>query len=84
MSGGTVMEHLANAPHKNEENAIRYLTNFGAFLYSFVVSYFVTGQNVSVKTPIKPNDEDDIKKKEESIMELGNILAKSKRTQGSL
>uniref|UniRef100_A0A914UWK3 PCI domain-containing protein n=1 Tax=Plectus sambesii TaxID=2011161 RepID=A0A914UWK3_9BILA len=62
MSGGTVMEHLANAPHKNEENAIRYLTNF-------------------VKSPVKPNDEDDIKKKEESIMELGNILAKSKRTQ---
>lgn len=29
MSGETVMEHLSNQPHQNEENAIRYLTNFG-------------------------------------------------------
>lgn len=27
------------------------------------------------------NNEDDIKQKEESIMELGNMLAKSKKTQ---
>ncbi|OZC11560.1 26S proteasome non-ATPase regulatory subunit 11 family protein [Onchocerca flexuosa] len=32
-----------------------------------------------VKSPV--NDEADIKKKEESIMELGNMLAKNKRTQ---
>ena len=29
-----------------------------------------------------PNDEAEIKKKEDSIMELGNMLAKNKQTQG--
>ncbi|KAH7731311.1 Protein RPN-6.1 a [Aphelenchoides avenae] len=59
MSGGTVMEQFSSAPHQNEENAIRYLTNF-------------------VKS--SADDEEGIKKKEESIMELGNILAKRKNT----
>lgn len=60
MSGGTAMDTMSSAPHMNEENAIRYLTNF-------------------VKTPA--SNEADIKKKEESIMELGNMLAKNKQTQ---
>ncbi|MFH4981740.1 hypothetical protein AB6A40_008449 [Gnathostoma spinigerum] len=60
MSGGTVMDTMSSVPHMDEENAVRYLTNF-------------------VKSPI--NDEADIKKKEESIMELGNMLAKNKQTQ---
>ncbi|VDM37678.1 unnamed protein product [Toxocara canis] len=59
MSGGTAMDTIASAPHMNEDNAIRYLTNF-------------------VKSPVM--NEADIKKKEESIMELGNMLAKNKRT----
>ncbi|VDD87642.1 unnamed protein product [Enterobius vermicularis] len=60
MSGGTAMDTMASAPHMNEENAIRYLTNF-------------------VKTPA--SNEAEIKKKEESIMELGNMLARNKQTQ---
>uniref|UniRef100_F1KTN8 26S proteasome regulatory subunit rpn-6.1 n=1 Tax=Ascaris suum TaxID=6253 RepID=F1KTN8_ASCSU len=59
MSGGTAMDTMSSVPHMNEDNAIRYLTNF-------------------VKSPV--NDEADIKKKEESIMELGNMLAKNKQT----
>ncbi|VDN52521.1 unnamed protein product [Dracunculus medinensis] len=59
MSGGTTMDTMSSAPHMNEDNAIRYLTNF-------------------VKSPV--SDELDIKKREESIMELGSMLAKNKRT----
>lgn len=35
MSGGTAMDTMSSAPHMNEDNAIRYLTNFGK-LWTFV------------------------------------------------
>jgi len=54
------MELGAPEPHRDDEKAIRYLTNF-------------------VKSPAL--DEAGIKKQEESIMELGSILAKNKRTE---
>lgn len=44
----------------------------GIFIFAYM-------RNFAVKSPV--NDEADIKKKEESIMELGNMLAKNKRTQ---
>ncbi|CAJ0943280.1 unnamed protein product, partial [Mesorhabditis belari] len=62
MSGGTIMEHMTSLPHQNDQNTIRYLTQF-------------------VKTPSSDGDEADIKKKEESIMELGSMLAANKQTQ---
>ena len=36
---------------------------------------------ILVKTPSSDGDEADIKKKEESIMELGSMLAANKQTQ---
>ncbi|KAI1727835.1 putative 26S proteasome regulatory subunit rpn-6.1 [Ditylenchus destructor] len=54
------MELSSSEPHRDEEKAIKYLTNF-------------------VKSTV--DDEEGIKKKEESIMELGSMLAKNKRTQ---
>ncbi|VDM70030.1 unnamed protein product, partial [Strongylus vulgaris] len=66
MSGGTVMDHITSLPHQNEQNVIRHLTNFAVFLFL-------------VKTPA--SGDADIKKKEESIMELGNMLAKNKQTE---
>lgn len=54
------MEFSSSEPHRDEEKAIKYLTNF-------------------VKSAVE--DEEGIKNKEESIMELGSLLAKNKRTQ---
>lgn len=68
------MEQFSSAPHQNEENAIRYLTNFG----KYCLFYRPVLQVGSVKS--SADDEEGIKKKEESIMELGNILAKRKNT----
>ncbi|VDO32316.1 unnamed protein product [Onchocerca flexuosa] len=43
------------------------------------IRYLTSFGKEIIKSPV--NDEADIKKKEESIMELGNMLAKNKRTQ---
>ncbi|KAI6214775.1 putative 26S proteasome regulatory subunit rpn-6.1 [Aphelenchoides besseyi] len=59
MSGGTTMEQVSAAPHGNEEQAIKYLTQF-------------------VQTPVQ--NEEDIKKREDSIIELGSMLVRNKRT----
>ncbi|KAI6187815.1 CCR4-Not complex component [Aphelenchoides besseyi] len=59
MSGGTTMEQASAAPHGNEEQAIKYLTQF-------------------VQTPVQ--NEEDIKKREDSIIELGSMLVRNKRT----
>lgn len=69
------MEQFSSAPHQNEENAIRYLTNFGTLP---ALLSLPSTNGILVKS--SADDEEGIKKKEESIMELGNILAKRKNT----